>query len=296
LKMKHFKFSFFFKTRKVKAPKFSGRHRTEERRPSPPCPHKWESHEEIEKLEKSLKRKSNSGQNLRSVKTSHLQDKLETSTSKVSLDRHQDIVKHQKSLPSTMFNGKQKSEMEENKFSETLSKSAKQQETETQEEFYSRSMITSSWSGQQKVLTTKTVDLTAPRHQQSTSSENKFSETLSKSAKQQQQYFEQQQHQQDHEHHEQAINVEPQNYYQSSTTLEQVSNDSMKTAPSFGSQSVGAQGPCPIRLPVLSVAAVKTDALSSSPSLTSNLSDSSQSTVVRKNDSSTTLISKSENK
>jgi hypothetical protein len=36
--------------------------------------------------------------------------------------------------------------------------------------------------------------------------------------------------------------------------------------------------------------------LSSSPSVTSNLSDSSQSTVVRKNDSSTTLISKSENK
>ncbi len=276
----------------MKAPKFSGRHRTEERRPSPPCPHKWESHEEIEKLEKSLKRKSNFGQDLRSVKTSHLQDKLESSTSKVSLDRQQDIIKHQKSLPSTMFNGKQKSEIEENQFGETLSKSAKQQETETQEEFYSRSMITSSWSGQQKVLTTKTVDITPPRQQQSTSSENKFSETLSKSAKQQQQYFEQQQQQ----NHEQAINVEPQNYYQSSTTLEQVFNGSLKTEPSFGTRSFGAQGPSPIRLPVMSVAAVKTDALSSSPSVTSNLSDSSQSTVVRKNDSSTTLISKSENK
>ena len=258
----------------MKAPKFSGRHRTEDRGPSPPCPHKWESHEEIEKLENSLKRKSNFGQDLRSVKTSNLQDKLESSSSKVRSDYRE---KTQRELPTT-FKGNGKFEVEEKK-----------------EEFYSTS-TKSSWSGKQKIVTTKTVELTTPQK----CSENKFNETHHNSAKQHeiksQQYFEEQ-HQHQNQTKEESRNVEPQNYYQSSTTLEQVSNVSSKTESSFGTQSFEVQGSSPVRLPVLSVAAVKTDALlSSSPSLTSNLSDSSQSTVVRKSDSSAIQMSKSENK
>ena len=63
--------------RRVKAPEFKYKSRSQDRGPSPPCPHKWESHEEIEKLEESLKKKTfAASQDLKSVRSSKLQDKL----------------------------------------------------------------------------------------------------------------------------------------------------------------------------------------------------------------------------
>ena len=63
--------------RRVKAPDFKYKSRSQDRGPSPPCPHKWESHEEIEKLEESLKKKTfAASQDLKSVRSSKLQDKL----------------------------------------------------------------------------------------------------------------------------------------------------------------------------------------------------------------------------
>ena len=61
----------------MKAPEFKYKSRSQDRGPSPPCPHKWESHEEIEKLEESLKKKTfAASQDLKSVRSSKLQDKL----------------------------------------------------------------------------------------------------------------------------------------------------------------------------------------------------------------------------
>ena len=61
----------------MKAPDFKYKSRSQDRGPSPPCPHKWESHEEIEKLEESLKKKTfAASQDLKSVRSSKLQDKL----------------------------------------------------------------------------------------------------------------------------------------------------------------------------------------------------------------------------
>ena len=68
------------KYRKVK-PKLPCRNNqlTTERNPSPPCPHKWESHEEIEKLEEKLrKKKSDFLAEVALLKSSKLSNQLDT--------------------------------------------------------------------------------------------------------------------------------------------------------------------------------------------------------------------------
>eukprot|EP00094_Tigriopus_californicus_P002724 TCALIF_02628-PA protein Name:"Similar to unc-89 Muscle M-line assembly protein unc-89 (Caenorhabditis elegans)" AED:0.08 eAED:0.03 QI:0/0.71/0.12/1/1/0.87/8/85/2824 len=55
--------------------------RRPERNPSPPCPHKWESHEEIDKLVASLKdQRTDLRKEMQSIKTSHLTENIEEMT------------------------------------------------------------------------------------------------------------------------------------------------------------------------------------------------------------------------
>lgn len=55
--------------------------RSSERKPSPPCPHKWESHEEIKKLVASLKdQKTDLRKEMQSIKTSQLTENIEEMT------------------------------------------------------------------------------------------------------------------------------------------------------------------------------------------------------------------------
>lgn len=72
--------SFCYFNRKVKAPKLTAK-RVEERHPSPPCPHKWESHEEIDKLEQSLKH-SNIKSTSKSIKREYIQETIEKTIAK----------------------------------------------------------------------------------------------------------------------------------------------------------------------------------------------------------------------
>ncbi len=58
----------------------SQRNNNKERRPSPPCPHKWESHEEIEKLEADLRKTKVRPATAKSIRAEHLQDTLENMT------------------------------------------------------------------------------------------------------------------------------------------------------------------------------------------------------------------------
>lgn len=56
--------------------------RNAERKPSPPCPHKWESHEEIERLEREMRQDHPNWQEfLKSLKRTHLQETLQSMNS-----------------------------------------------------------------------------------------------------------------------------------------------------------------------------------------------------------------------
>lgn len=89
-----FKKKFF---RKVKAPKLNIR-TPNERHPSPPCPHQWESHEEIDKLEQSLK-SSVFETSARSIKSEYIQDTIDKS---VSRENHSSTSIGKKSFTSSL--------------------------------------------------------------------------------------------------------------------------------------------------------------------------------------------------
>jgi hypothetical protein len=66
----------FYRRMNIKMDLGSGR-RKDERRTSPPCPHKWESHEDIEKLEMLLKKPF--GSRMTAMRTSSTKETVETS-------------------------------------------------------------------------------------------------------------------------------------------------------------------------------------------------------------------------
>ena len=80
-----------------------------ERKPSPPCPHRWETHDEVDQLEKELKtKKSISARTIRMEKLSQELEKKTTETTFTSQKRES----HQnKELPTTEQKSKNKEEI-----------------------------------------------------------------------------------------------------------------------------------------------------------------------------------------
>ena len=79
-----------------------------DRKPSPPCPHRWETHDEVDQLEKELKTKKSIS--ARTIRMEKLSQELEKKTTETTFTSQKRESLHNKELPTTEQKNKNKEE------------------------------------------------------------------------------------------------------------------------------------------------------------------------------------------